>query len=283
LCSGHSRADCRDMLFHEGGLFRQGHVGDGQSYFVSFSLGHRPLAWDQHPHHRPRQLLSVSLCHCISLSAYLVTQSVLPRPLRHRPRPPGLFCATTVNFPPPSAIAQTMVNNLDEASQISSFPAEFTTTQLCTRFPLSLSFDSDQIKRGIWRDQSHAVFRLSQEKGGPWCGPSRLCANTFLVEMASRPGPSPLSDRQIQSAVSRLVNFYLRNRKKISRGGWLILLVSLGNRVRVAVNDQRKPRPQPSQTSQRRKAEVHQTVGCGVNECRLVRRFLRGCGSCCGL
>ena len=61
--------------------------------------------------------------------------------------------------------------------------------------------------------------------------------------MASRPGPSPLTDQQIQSAVSRLVNFYVRNRKTISRAGWLILLVSLGNRVRVAVNDQKKPRP----------------------------------------
>ena len=74
--------------------------------------------------------------------------------------------------------------------------------------------------------------------------------------MASRPGPSPLTDQQIQSAVSRLVNFYVRNRKTISRAGWLILLVSLGNRVRVAVNDQKKPRPTLAQTSKKRKAEV---------------------------
>jgi hypothetical protein len=73
--------------------------------------------------------------------------------------------------------------------------------------------------------------------------------------MASRPGPSPLTDQQIQSAVSRLVNFYVRNRKTISRGGWLILLMSLGNRVRVAVNDQKKPRPQTAPTK-RRKVEV---------------------------
>jgi len=74
--------------------------------------------------------------------------------------------------------------------------------------------------------------------------------------MASRPGPSPLSDKQIQSAVSRLVNFYVRNRKTISRAGWLILLVSLGNRVRVAVNDQRKPRSETTQATKKRKAEV---------------------------
>ena len=73
--------------------------------------------------------------------------------------------------------------------------------------------------------------------------------------MASRPGPSPLTDKQIQSAVSRLVNFYVRNRKTISRAGWLILLVSLGNRVRVAVNDQKKPRSQTTHTK-RRKADV---------------------------
>jgi hypothetical protein len=74
--------------------------------------------------------------------------------------------------------------------------------------------------------------------------------------MASRPGPSPLTDQQIQSAVSRLVGFYVRNRKTISRAGWLILLVSLGNRIRVAVNDQRKPRPVVTPQTKKRKAEV---------------------------
>ena len=79
--------------------------------------------------------------------------------------------------------------------------------------------------------------------------------------MVSRPGPSPLTDQQIQSAVSRLLDFYLRNRKTISRAGWLILLVSLGNRVRVAVDDQRKPRRvAPTATStttiKKHKAEV---------------------------
>ena len=78
--------------------------------------------------------------------------------------------------------------------------------------------------------------------------------------MASRPGPSPLSDQQIQSAVSRAVAFYVRNRKSISRAGWLIFFVSLGNRIRVAVNDQKKPRPaapQPTATAtKKRKAEV---------------------------
>ena len=76
--------------------------------------------------------------------------------------------------------------------------------------------------------------------------------------MPSRPGPPPLSNRQIQSIVSRLTNFYVRNRKTISRAGWLILLVSLGNRVRVAVNDQKKPSPgtAPQATSKKRKADV---------------------------
>jgi hypothetical protein len=79
--------------------------------------------------------------------------------------------------------------------------------------------------------------------------------------MASRPGPSPLTDQQIQSVVSRLVGLYVRNRKTISRAGWLILLVSLGNRVRVAVNDQRKPRPViPQTTAKKRKAEVEMMV-----------------------
>ena len=73
--------------------------------------------------------------------------------------------------------------------------------------------------------------------------------------MASRPGPSPLTDQQIQSFVSKLVDFYVRNRKTIARSGWLILLISLGNRVRVAVNDQKKPRPATTQTK-KRKAEV---------------------------
>ena len=86
--------------------------------------------------------------------------------------------------------------------------------------------------------------------------------------MASRPGPSPLTDQQIQSAVSRLVNFYVRNRKTISRAGWLILLVSLGNRVRVAVNDQRKPRPAPptttTTTTKKRKAEVSPPCISGI-------------------
>ena len=75
--------------------------------------------------------------------------------------------------------------------------------------------------------------------------------------MASRPGPSPLTDKQIQSAVSRLVAFYVRNRKTISRAGWMILLASLGNRVRVAINDQKKPRPAADTTDGRkRKAGV---------------------------
>jgi hypothetical protein len=79
--------------------------------------------------------------------------------------------------------------------------------------------------------------------------------------MASRPGPSPLSDQQIQSVVSRLVQFYVRNRKLISRAGWLIFLVSLGNRVRVAVNDQKKPRPIIEDTaSRKRKAGVFSCV-----------------------
>jgi hypothetical protein len=73
--------------------------------------------------------------------------------------------------------------------------------------------------------------------------------------MASRPGPSPLTDQQIQSVVSRLVSLYVRNRKTISRTGWLILLISLGNRVRVAINDQKKPQPQAAPTK-RRKAQV---------------------------
>jgi hypothetical protein len=81
--------------------------------------------------------------------------------------------------------------------------------------------------------------------------------------MASRPGPSPLSDQQIQSAVSRLVSLYVRHRKTISRAGWLILLVSLGNRVRVAVNDQRKPRPQTTaQQTKKQKAEVPLYLAC---------------------
>jgi hypothetical protein len=76
--------------------------------------------------------------------------------------------------------------------------------------------------------------------------------------MAARPGPSPLTDQQIQSAVSRLIGFYVRNRKTISRAGWLILLVSLGNRIRVAVNDQKKPRPTTATpaTGKKRKAEA---------------------------
>jgi len=83
------------------------------------------------------------------------------------------------------------------------------------------------------------------------------------VRMASRPGPSPLSDQQIQSVVSKLVQFYVRNRKFISRAGWLIFLVTLGNRVRVAVNDQKKPRPAIDQNaSKKRKAGVFPRRSC---------------------
>src|SRR5208282_1109026 len=98
--------------------------------------------------------------------------------------------------------------------------------------------------------------------------------------MASRPGPSPLTDQQIQSAVSRLVNFYVRNRKTISRAGWLILLVSLGNRVRVAVNDQKKPRPTPPTqttiptTTKKRKAEVNTPLQMYKLIGRLIERSL---------
>jgi hypothetical protein len=103
-------------------------------------------------------------------------------------------------------------------------------------------------------DQSHAHPSLNSQPT------ASLDREGGEQTMASRPGPSPLTDQQIQSAVSRLVNFYVRNRKTISRAGWLILLVSLGNRVRVAVNDQRKPRPAPptttTTTTKKRKAEV---------------------------
>lgn len=98
--------------------------------------------------------------------------------------------------------------------------------------------------------------------------------------MASRPGPSPLSDHQIQSVISRLVNLYVRNRKTISRTGWLILLVSLGNRVRVAVNDQKNPRPTTSAqaATKKRKADVRShPILCADD--RSIGRSLTDCGN----